>query len=300
MALLLFTSALLVLSTGVLLGMFYTVPEIADFRAPVYWGVPEKRDFQPIADGLWKIDLPWHLTPFHEENLDLFLLKSKGGWCLSDAGGYDTWIHKHATALVQALKRTIGEDPLTYVLLTHGHLDHVGALPLLLKLYPDMKVVIHEAEGPYLQGLKKYFSKDGLSLQMRALHFLKVVPGTEFQMTKDRMLFLEGQDGSLKSIGVPEMTYSFTPGHSPGHVVYKHTSGILLGGDFADVLKTDGKHTLKVMCPVTCDIRVAKQSVCKIAKDLNYTRILPYHDSWKTGYTKAELLPLAKSYAGCA
>jgi len=54
----------------------------ADFRAPFFWGDPEQRDFQPIAEGLFKIDLPWHLTPFHEENLDLFLLKSKGGWCL--------------------------------------------------------------------------------------------------------------------------------------------------------------------------------------------------------------------------
>ena len=34
----------------------------------------------------------------------------------SDAGGYDTWIHKHATALVEAVRRTIGTDPLQYVL----------------------------------------------------------------------------------------------------------------------------------------------------------------------------------------
>jgi len=120
------------------------------------------------------------------------------------------------------------------------------------------------------------------------------------QMTKDRMILLEGQEGSLKTIGIPEMTWSFTPGHSPGHVVYKHHSGILLGGDFADVLKVDGKHALKVMCPVTCDLDTAKKSICKIAQDLDYSRIQPYHDSWKTGYTKAELLPLAKSYAGCA
>lgn len=124
--------------------------------------------------------------------------------------------------------------------------------------------------------------------------------GMLLQMTKDRMILLEGQEGSLKTIGIPEMTWIFTPGHSPGHVVYKHTSGILLGGDFADVLKVDGKHALKVMCPVTCDLAMAKKSICKIAQDLDYSKILPYHDSWKTGYTKAELLPLAKSYAGCA
>ncbi|DBB07616.1 hypothetical protein WJX82_001357 [Trebouxia sp. C0006] len=300
MGLLLVATGLLALGTAALVGVFYTVPEFEDFRAPFFWGDPEQREFHPIAEGLFKIDLPWHLTPFHEENLDLFLLKSKGGWCLSDAGGYNTWIHKHATTLVEAVKRTIGNDPLTYVLLTHGHIDHVGALSLLLELYPNMKVVIHEAEGPYMEGHKLYFSVEGRSLQLKALHFLEAVPQKQFQMTKDRMILLEGQEGSLKTIGIPEMTWSFTPGHSPGHVVYKHHSGILLGGDFADVLKVDGRHALKVMCPVTCDLDTAKKSICKIAQDLDYSRIQPYHDSWKTGYTKAELLPLANSYAGCA
>ena len=104
------TAGLLTVAAAVFVGIFYSVPEFegthtspthqpilalmiharsttasssaADFRAPTFWGIPDKRDFQPIAEGLWKIDLPWHLTPFHEENLDLFLLKSQGGWCL--------------------------------------------------------------------------------------------------------------------------------------------------------------------------------------------------------------------------
>ena len=118
-------------------------------------------------------------------------------------------------------------------------------------------------------------------------------------MSKDRLTLLEGEEGSLKALGVPEMTWSFTPGHSPGHVVYQHKSGILLGGDFADVLKINGKHELKVMCPSTCDLALAKSSICKIAQDLRYDRILPYHDSWKTGYTQPELLPYAKAYANC-
>ena len=34
----------------------------------------------------------------------------------SDAGGYDTWVHKHASELTAAVKKVIGEAPLTYVL----------------------------------------------------------------------------------------------------------------------------------------------------------------------------------------
>lgn len=119
------------------------------------------------------------------------------------------------------------------------------------------------------------------------------------QMTRDRLILLHGSSGSLKSIGVPEFTWDFTPGHSPGHVVYTHTSGIMLGGDFADVLDRGGP-VLKVVCGTTCNLTLAKNSICKIAKDLQWNKILPYHDTFKKGYTKEELLPLAESYARCA
>ena len=61
--------------------MLFGMPP-TDFHAPIWLGTQEEREFLPVAKGLYKIDLPWHLTPFHEENLDLFLLESQGGWCL--------------------------------------------------------------------------------------------------------------------------------------------------------------------------------------------------------------------------
>ena len=73
----------------------------------------------------------------------------------------------------------------------------------------------------------------------------------------------------------------------------------MLGGDFADILQSDGKPYLKTMCGRTCNLGRAKQSVCQIAQDMDFTSILPYHDSLKKGYSKSELLPLAKEYAGC-
>lgn len=69
--------------SAVLFGVFYHVPEFEDFRTySIYYGIPEANEFQQVAAGLYQIDLPWHLTPFHQETLDLFLIKSKGGWCL--------------------------------------------------------------------------------------------------------------------------------------------------------------------------------------------------------------------------
>ena len=39
------------------------------------------------------------------------------------------------------------------VAVTHGHIDHVGSLPSILKAYPDVQVVMHEAEAPFLTGV---------------------------------------------------------------------------------------------------------------------------------------------------
>ena len=118
------------------------------------------------------------------------------------------------------------------------------------------------------------------------------------QLSKDRLILLEGTHGSLAHLGIPELTWTHTPGHSPGHIVLAHDSGNMLGGDFADVINDHGTATLK--CMGECASPATQHSICKIAKDLEWSRIWPYHDAYKTGYTKAELLPMAVQYAGCS
>ena len=63
---------------------------------------------------------------------------------------------------------------------THAHLDHVGALPLLLPKYPNLKVVIHDDEGDYLVGPSSFESN--ISFQLKALQMLKMLPATEFKV----------------------------------------------------------------------------------------------------------------------
>jgi metal-dependent hydrolase (beta-lactamase superfamily II) len=39
---------------------------------------------------------------------------------------------------------------------SHGHVDHVGATPELAAAYPDMQVVMHELEAPFVVGEQSY------------------------------------------------------------------------------------------------------------------------------------------------
>ena len=66
-------------AAAVVASVLFYVPEFEDFRGPMWLGTPEQHAFKKIAEGLYQIDLPWHLTPVHQETLDLFLVKQKGG-----------------------------------------------------------------------------------------------------------------------------------------------------------------------------------------------------------------------------
>jgi hypothetical protein len=85
-------------------------------------------------------------------------------WVLVDAAVRNTLLGPHADGLVRGVRRHLGAAArpaggkrkapapgaagLELVVLTHGHVT--GALPGLLKAYPDAVVVVHEAEEPML------------------------------------------------------------------------------------------------------------------------------------------------------
>ncbi|CAL8466588.1 g6124 [Coccomyxa elongata] len=301
-------SALAVLVAAVIVSLVYNVPEFADFRGPTYLGWKETAEFKSIGHGLYKIEIFWHMTPFHSENLDLYLINEGKAWYLTDAGGFDSWLDAHAGRIVKAVQDVIppGQE-LKYIILTHGHLDHVGAIEPLIAAYPDLLVIFHETEAPFLLGDSQpscyNYMPSGLSLPFKLLQFLKLLPPmVQYKMPPNRSLILEGPEGDLAKFGVHDLTFTHAPGHCRGHVVYHHKpSGYLLAGDFTDILPSeDGGYRLKTMCATTCNITEAHETVCRVIHRMDYKLLLPYHDARKSGWTKEELIPMAQQYSNCS
>jgi glyoxylase-like metal-dependent hydrolase (beta-lactamase superfamily II) len=55
--------------------------------------------------------------------------------------------------------KSIGIRP-KYILATHGHMDHIGAIPALKAAYPEAQVLIHADDAPMLTDKKLNLSED--------------------------------------------------------------------------------------------------------------------------------------------
>jgi glyoxylase-like metal-dependent hydrolase (beta-lactamase superfamily II) len=116
-----------------------------------------------------------------------------------------------------------------FVLLTHGHFDHLAALPALLSHYthdgepiPQIEIAIHEADACYL---------GQVAYQAHAESFTAVAGNSAYvdalwqDMPAPTRLLIEGD-----RIGSFEVLH--LPGHSPGSVAfYDRAAGLMFSGD---------------------------------------------------------------------
>ena len=95
------------------------------------------------------------------------------------------------------------------ILLTHGHFDHIGAIPGLIERFPDLPVYVHEKDIPMIG------------------HPLNQLPPEYTSFAKPRNLVSLNKLEGLEGLEILE-----TPGHTPGGVCYYFPKDkLLLSGD---------------------------------------------------------------------
>ena len=154
---------------------------------------------------------------------NLYFYKSNREFVIIDAG-----LPGFGKSVLRALESIAAEREPDAVILTHGHFDHVGALPAILKRWPDITVYANSLEFPYLTGQEKYPPADpwngtGAMAMMSFLYPRKPIDiSSNLQPLP--------ADGSIPFMSgwhwVP------TPGHTRGHVsLFRPDDRTVIAGD---------------------------------------------------------------------
>lgn len=142
--------------------------------------------------------------------VNCYLVEEEDGLTLIDAA-----LPNNAAAILKAAG-TI-DKPITRIVLTHAHSDHIGALDALKQRLPSAQVYISERDSSLLAG----------DVSLRAGEPQLPIRGgvPKSVVTKPDVLLKDGDTiGSLRAIA--------TPGHTPGSMSFLDTRNrILIAGD---------------------------------------------------------------------
>lgn len=111
----------------------------------------------------------------------------------------------------EALLKSMNIEKLKYILLTHGHFDHIMGVKRLQKSFGG-EIIIHQADAPCLSD----------SVKSLASVWSFECPPFECDRTV--------KDGDILSLGEEKIEVIHTPGHTVGSVSYK-TGRYLFTGD---------------------------------------------------------------------
>lgn len=150
------------------------------------------------------------VTPF-QQNCTLLWCEETQQAAIVDPGG-------ESALLIQVIER-LGLT-LRKVLLTHGHLDHVGAAKDIAEHYDVPIIGPHKEDSFLIEGLREQSARFGLE---------------QCKLFKpDRWL----EEGDSVTFGNETLLVRHTPGHTPGHVIFFSESSRL--ASVGDVLFAGG------------------------------------------------------------
>ncbi|HUG15318.1 MAG TPA: MBL fold metallo-hydrolase [Thermomicrobiales bacterium] len=182
-----------------------------------------------LADTRWLsgdigiIDLNFQGMP---RVIAAYVARTDDGAALIEVGPAST-----IEALIEGLAALgVEPDAVRHLLVTHIHLDHVGAAGLLMDRWPHANLSVHEAGAPH--------AVDPTSLVRSATR----IYGDEMDTLWGEIRAIPAErvrpvaDGDELNIGGRKMRVLYTPGHASHHVAYHDVaSNWVFAGDVAGV-----------------------------------------------------------------
>ena len=197
---------------------------------------------QKIADDLFLIPLSLPLAGFGEF-ISAWLYRGKKTF-LVDVGPSST-----ATDLLGALQE-LNIDYLDYILLTHIHLDHAGAIGQITDAFPQTPIICHHAGISHLTEPSQLWEGTKKVLGSMALAYGPIQPVDANRLADVKHFRAEG------------ITPIITPGHAAHHVSYQ-TDNYLFAGETGGIYISlpQNKFYLRPATPPRFFLDIALQSV---------------------------------------
>ena len=156
--------------------------------------------------------------------------------------------------------RQLGHDPsqLSYILLTHIHLDHAGGAGTLAQQFPQLQVLVHQRGARHLvepsrliEGTRQAFGEKFED------EYGPILPIPERQVRAV-------EDGEVIQLGDKELRIIYTPGHAPHHMcIYETKSqGVFSGEALGN--SPIGSNTVSPVAGF--DLDAALESIDKLSK----------------------------------
>ena len=224
-----------------------------------------------IADGIEMLELPMNMMGM-ERTIYPTLMWDEDAVVIVDAG-----IPNSLNEIKKAMNKAgVPFERLNKIIVTHQDIDHIGGINDILAELPDLEVLAHEDDKPYIQGEKKL-----IRLNSNFMERINALPEEE------RIKVLDMFENAHVKVNITltdneELAYCggiiviHTPGHTPGHVCLYHIkSKTLIVGDAMNVIEGQLIGPNKEIMNEE-DARIAKNSLKKFM-EYDIENVITYH-----------------------
>ena len=162
-----------------------------------------------VSDDLFLISLPAPIPGF-EDFLSVWVKTGTPSFIV-DVGPSST-----VKALEAALEQ-LAIRSLDYILLTHIHLDHAGAIGHISRLFSNTPVICHPAAVTHLADPAKLWEGSVKTLGSTALVYGEIIPTSIGRLV------------NAEEFDTPSIEVFITPGHAPHQIAFLHAPYLFAG-----------------------------------------------------------------------